>query len=664
MARVSSVRPAPSEPGSVLNASLSASPSASSTVLEDPIPDATLNDSPSPPTARGEAETIAGEVFPVPSVLSALNDSTPPTPEAVKKKRGRPFDESKMQIEHLPKPPSFRMGIKPFFNYWRTTERKFPNRLTMYVYRRFPILDRDRVGKNRNIDKVVTCFGEDPVAEILHRYGSGSYRFDLTDCGINKKICECSANEKEDGLSDPDYPPNIELEDLVLEHPQNKSVIDNLRKRGARFPGDPGGNDDMGNEQATATMANALVEMATRRDREPEPAPAAVDAGSTAEVAHAIIEGMRDASKTASAMIDDAVRKTTEISKNQSNPIELVRAVVDLAKSMQPPMPVAGSDKGQDVVVQILQATLDATREELKTMRGVLETVQRDRVAALERALDTRNNGQQATAAGVGLVAARPIDDMEKMVTTYQKMKLLFGGGDDERDERPTKGASMMETFLPMILPIAGSILGGLNVLFHNMAVAKTGQGMPAPPPPPPQIPVEQPEMEGADPSNPQSQGVTPPQEGNVNRLSPMYFFLKKIERPLLEAVSRGDTGDAFAENMIAYEGRMAYDFLKEAGKNQIIAILHDYPPIWTVVSQVPQRFDQFLDQFFAYDDIVKAEEEREQAESGVGNGIPTPVVVVSPNAAPVKVRRVRVDPAPTSGISGMTSGVQDPSAS
>jgi hypothetical protein len=597
-------------------------------------------------------EAAAEDVFP------DARAPTPPAPTsaATKKKRGRPFDESKMQIEHLPKPPSFRMSLKAFFNYWRATEKKYPNRMTMYVYRRFPILDRDRVGKNRNIDKVLTCFGEDPLAEMLHRYGSGSYRLDLTDCGINKKICECSVNEKEDGLSDPDYPPNIELEDLVLEHPQNKSVIDNLRKRGVKFPGDLGGNEDMAGDSATAAMAGALagmtskvVEMATERGRrEPSDSEETPSSVVATEMSRAIIAGMSEASKTASNMVNDAVKKSQEITKSQSDPLAMVTAVFDLAKTLNPPREKVDSDSNP--MIAILKADRETMQAELKEMRGVLATVNTDRLRELERRIEGMQQGQQSTAAGVGLVQQRPIDEMEKTVQFYEKMKHLFGGDEEEeRSGRRGGGASIWETLLPMALPLVSSVLGGLNVLFHNMAVAKTGQGMPAPPPPPPQIPVEQPETDNVYQGDPQAAAQSmPAQEGNVNRLSPTYFFLKKIERPLLEAVSRGDTGDAFAENMIAYEGRMAYDFLKEAGKNQVISILHEHPPIWTVVSQVPQRFDQFLDQFFAYDDIVKAEEEREAAENEVGNGVPTPIVLVSPAAAPSKVRRVRQDPAIT----------------
>jgi hypothetical protein len=38
--------------------------------------------------------------------------------------------------------------------------------------------------------------------------------------------------------------------------------------------------------------------------------------------------------------------------------------------------------------------------------------------------------------------------------------------------------------------------------------------------------------------------------------------------------------------------------------------MLQTYPPIWAVVMQVPQRFEQFLQEFLDHDEIVEREAE------------------------------------------------------
>lgn len=86
------------------------------------------------------------------------------------------------------------------------------------------------------------------------------------------------------------------------------------------------------------------------------------------------------------------------------------------------------------------------------------------------------------------------------------------------------------------------------------------------------------------------------------------HSFLAQLEKPLRMSLDNNETGDTFAEKLVEFHGQMAYDVLHNLGRDQLIQILSTYPPIWTVVSAMPQKFSQFLDEFMAYGDEPPAD--------------------------------------------------------
>jgi hypothetical protein len=125
-----------------------------------------------------------------------------------------------------------------------------------------------------------------------------------------------------------------------------------------------------------------------------------------------------------------------------------------------------------------------------------------------------------------------------------------------------------------------------------------------------------------------------------------------ELKDPLLKALENGDTGDVFADRLIGWKGRMAYDVLKELGGDTIVQLLRAYPPIWNVVGRVPQKLSKFLVEFLSYDEIVARQEQedeqggKEEMEEPTPTPVPTPVFkpVVMPATPPTprKVARVK----------------------
>jgi hypothetical protein len=83
--------------------------------------------------------------------------------------------------------------------------------------------------------------------------------------------------------------------------------------------------------------------------------------------------------------------------------------------------------------------------------------------------------------------------------------------------------------------------------------------------------------------------------------LNAYHHFLAQLEKPLLLALENNEPGDQFAEKLVGWQGQVAYDLLHGLGRDAVIQILSTYKPIWSVVSTIPQKFSQFLDEFLSY---------------------------------------------------------------
>jgi hypothetical protein len=78
------------------------------------------------------------------------------------------------------------------------------------------------------------------------------------------------------------------------------------------------------------------------------------------------------------------------------------------------------------------------------------------------------------------------------------------------------------------------------------------------------------------------------------------HVFLRQIEQPLIQSLNNGESGGAFAEKLIGWQGEIAYEFLRDMGRDALLAVISTYPPIWTTAQQIPTRFGEFIDEFLA----------------------------------------------------------------
>lgn len=116
----------------------------------------------------------------------------------------------------------------------------------------------------------------------------------------------------------------------------------------------------------------------------------------------------------------------------------------------------------------------------------------------------------------------------------------------------------------------------------------------------------------------------------NLNPLAKYHQFLATIQTSLLRAYNNGVPGHEYAELLVEMgdngmfgpdvAGRQIYDSLLENGIEQVGMLIKTYPPIWSVVSQTPKKWEKFLSDFFHADEIIAQLQAEEDAAAAAGS--------------------------------------------
>jgi hypothetical protein len=562
----------------------------------------------------------------------------------------------------VPKPPHFKYGTdrpkgqKPdaFFSWWTSLSDDIKGMLVLYVYRNWPVwrVMSEKTKKfSSQIDKVS---GDDAILDVddfQHRYGAGDYTLRLNDQVVLKKtIAMCTIT----GLRDlENHPPVIhDLSGLVLDDPQNRDYIGFLRLKGVRIPGVtplvPGEEvEDVAGNEALSSMIEANRELTDRLldTREPEP-PAKLDPGM--QGANMGMEIVKAGADMANNMLTSAMTRVTELTSKQEDPTAMVKNLVDIARSMNPEPKAAVPDP-----------MVAAMLEESKQLRSQLYDSQKTQVEMLRQELAA------ARVAGMNPQLQQPLlpgqtpgfqpqmlDGLDKLMNVLDRLKKSFGGGEEELERAREAPTSMWATILPMAIPAFTGIMAMLSNMMYNYAASKMSREPQAPPqlPQGAYTPEQLAELAAGQPvtGQPQPQG----ENGGGDMGNPYTKMLAELKEPLLRALNNPDVeegshpGADFAYLLMQWKGRMAYDALRELGKDVIVQLLHTYPPIWTEVVKTPQKFSTFLDEFLAYDQLMADQDRDEEIELGAGE-MPPEAEFQPPTPAPrpkpaVKVRKVK----------------------
>lgn len=160
------------------------------------------------------------------ATVEAVEQQAPqaPAPPA-KPGRGRP---KKPEPVELPLPSSRMLSPDQFFKYWASIPAEHKHRIMVYVYRHHPVIDKPKpiyIGKYQ---------AAVPQENILRLHGAGKYGLTLTDNAQRKggEMCKTTIEFKETEHPWDRFPPDIDPDELVMDHPDNQPYIRWLKARG------------------------------------------------------------------------------------------------------------------------------------------------------------------------------------------------------------------------------------------------------------------------------------------------------------------------------------------------------------------------------------------------------------------------------------------------
>lgn len=575
----------------------------------------------------GEEEEVDGGVIP----------ASPPRPVR------RPSQaKTGNQIRHLPPSKIHHYSDqhktwagKPqrFFDYWRKLE-ELPwakGRMLCYVYRIYPVMKDD----GRQVDKVADWF---PYEDLARRYGAGDYHLKLNDAGMNyKPLAICTVkNAGERNWNE--YPPVLDPDLLEMDDPLNKPYISWARSRGIAFPGDAlwEANQRAKREQEDKMAETKIVseawdfmkqqvESSKKGDRDRDEVPA--------DALTKSIELISKAGEVQSKILEKGIDRVMDLQKREgAGSLGSLKETIELVRSLSP-----RSDTSIEGIVNTIMNMESKHADKLFQIQMQMREAQEKEITYLKeqmtRLLERAASPQPASAVST-----------EKPKSLRDQLAELKESRDLIREALGIEGAEKEGGWvehLPLIVQAGSVLIGSMASIIHNLAVIQ-GKGGTAMQPPPVsaalspeqnealgQMGMGQPPVQ-AQPS-PQQRVNQPPQE-NENAMTRAHQFFGLITTPLLRSFNAGESGADFAARLIELtdsgyfgadaQGAQVYDQILEMGQPLIYSLLKTYPPIWSVVSQTPAKWERFLGEFFRAREIW-AEEERE--ESGAAEEIIPP---------------------------------------
>lgn len=534
------------------------------------------------------------------------------------------------QVTSLPRPPKSYFNSKQakgFFDYWKGIPEDKEDAATIYVYRRWPVINRQFADPTavKTIDKLVgksPFQNDDFEGDIAHRYGEGDYRFFMNEGSA--QITRCDIQIRND-----QYPPLVDPRELVQGDPLNAGFIQSLRMRGVKLPGDAGygqateqtkqeeeESEEMKEAGAAAiTVLSDIARDAMNDKRRPDPEPRV----SGAETAGLTL--ISNAAQSSMKMVQDTAASLLESRSTQNDPFVTVTAIMGLVDKLKP-APVADTTTPLlEKMFTLFQSEMAATRREMAELR---------------------NTSSNRSEEGTGQLAF--IDQLKQMKEMKELTTEMFGGGeprrkrsdddDDEDDDRPRRRRepeSLVSTIfksigpsLPTLIQNGMMAITAFQTITHNLAVAKSGQGQPIAPTAPAASPQQSnPSATGLNsgpaPLDPEAEAflaTQPPEDAQVIRH--VVPYISTLEAPFLKHFFDENLGgEYFAEFLInsAMDGRKTYEQISSMGKEALLKILHAHTSIWRQVQSLQPKLDLFLDRFVNHDALMEEGDEGEETE-------------------------------------------------
>lgn len=513
----------------------------------------------------------------------------------------------------VPRPPKFDLEPQDFFNYWASIPEdvRMAN-IVVYAYRVLPILDvlqpktaaeieeirrKHKAMPQTNIGKLVDPI--DPKRWVLYcveTWGAGDYHFKLNnvDPAVNRTICMTNTRGEQKEFRDWDnYPPVVNLAEVVLTEDKNKAYIRWAHLKGIRFPGEPGIEDqpqqekeeEMATIQSVEKLTDAVIRMSERPPQQQQEL--RQDPNAVANLRGA--ELVADAGRIAIQTMADTMKQAQDASAKAQDPNVYFQNITAAAKMMMPPPapPPASSGPGFMEAFALFKQLSDSQATQSTAMFTAIQQQNtlmmqqlNSRLEATEKAL----SDERARAVNGGTLPGAiggskgPVDDLLKLLEGAVKFKDRLEGF------AGASSAPAGPVWLEPALEIGGKVIDAAQNMMHNYAIAKAGQGTPLPPP----------TVNGD--GSPTAEIQQSEEDQNVLM---MKQYAKQIKDPLCQALRSNMSGSRFAGDFLVRAGEMPYQFLVGQGEAGLFAILQSDSGTWgEIIKFGAPRVQQFITEF------------------------------------------------------------------
>jgi hypothetical protein len=440
---------------------------------------------------------------------------------------------------------------------WMETLREVDwNHIMMYLYRELPVIDRQQIDPKAkiNIDAISHPWNKNST-DFLTRHGSGKYKVLINDNNKAVKGKGGTIGTVRFEVNDPEYPPVFILEELVVDHPSNKSIVAKLVAEGklnieGKVMAQQGGSDNA-----------ALIGLLTRLIEQQRQQPQQVKDTTADNIGQMYVK----ASDSMMNMLKDQVKA--------DDPEKLVKMLSALKEMM--PKQDNGSN---EMMMMFMKMQMDAS-------------------AKFESLLMTMLN--------------KPVPEprsLDSEIDTLIKLKELTGGGEGGGGKRSIYEVAI-ESGAPVVMKILETVQGFLSLKNYQDGLRKAGVVIPNQPPqhqqqalPPQQQPIQEPKGDNV-------VEMPKPEDNELIQL------IKGPAGPMiLGALQRGESGDDFAHSLVGMLGKLTYDKIAAVGKPAMLSAMQAVPEFWSSV--VPASIEKFVDEFIAYPELIAKEEEEEDDET------------------------------------------------
>lgn len=420
-----------------------------------------------------------------------------------------------------------------------------------YLYRNWPIINRKPFNIGRFPTTECPTFNRD---WLLKNFGSGDYKILVTDTNKTIKGKGGKFFEAFFSLRDNDYPPVVVIEELDVDHRDNRTYVDKLRAEGKL---DSDGRVKMnqpiaaGNDPALMALVTTLVRQITEAKNQ------VVSKDPAAEAISSIFMKTHEQSMQ---LLKDQVKS--------DDPDKLVKMLGALKEML----PKAESGNSMlEVVVKMnenmakIQADASKGREDL--LMKMMEIV-----------------GTKKEEGGI-----------KEQLEVFQMMKEVMGGGEGGANRTPKWWEVAIEQGAPIVGKAFDMMLAVMSIKNYEKGLKMQPGGQTNPGATSPVV-VQQPQQV-------ESGKVVemPRQEMGEKQVSQFGMMLRQYGGLILNAINKEQSGDDFADALVGMVGKPTYVQIVQMGKDGMLAEMKAVPEFWEKLAPIEPMVVQFVEEFIEY---------------------------------------------------------------